>query len=196
MAKTSAATPKVLERGSPLAILCESCVNALYSVAVRLTRRRDTAEDLVQDTYVRALRARARYDEELGAKGWLFAIMRRLHLDDVRRLRRSPQVDSLDDREDFVLYEHLSRDAAASSAEEAFLAHYLDGCLAATVEALPEDLKLPLLLSAGGFTYREMARILGWPVGTVMSRLHRARRLVQRLLVQQCRETGQREDGP
>jgi RNA polymerase sigma-70 factor (ECF subfamily) len=170
-------------------------LDTLYRGALRLTRDPAQAEDLVQDTYVRALRYQGSYQVGTNMKAWLFAIMRNLFWDRFKGGR--PEDISLDGDGEFALYDTLKDPTAAPEAD------VLDGIAAEevvkAVEKLPElHREVVLLVDVEGFSYKDAADVLGVPIGTVMSRLHRARRQLQRSLYEYARESGivhAREDG-
>jgi RNA polymerase sigma-70 factor (ECF subfamily) len=162
-------------------------LDTLYRGALRLTRDPAQAEDLVQDTYVRALRYQGSYQVGTNMKAWLFAIMRNLFWDRFKGGR--PEDISLDGDGEFALYDTLKDPTAAPESE------VLDGIAAEevvkAVEKLPElHREVVLLVDVEGFSYKDAADVLGVPIGTVMSRLHRARRQLQRSLYDYARESG------
>ncbi len=165
-----------------------SHLDTLYRGALRLTRDADRAQDLVQDTYVRALRYKHSYQPGTNMKAWLFAIMRNLFWD---RFRGGRQEDlSLDDDTgDFALYDRLKDEAAVPEQE------VLDRLAAAEVVAAVERLsplhrEVVFLVDVEGFSYKDAAQVIGVPIGTVMSRLHRARQQLQKLLYDYAVESG------
>jgi RNA polymerase sigma-70 factor (ECF subfamily) len=165
-----------------------SHLDTLYRGALRLTRDPDRAQDLVQDTYVRALRYQASYQPGTNMRAWLFAIMRNLFWDRFRGGR--PEDLSLDDDSgDFTLYDRL-RDETAKP-EEQVLDRIAASEVVAAVEKLPPlHREVVLLVDVEGFSYKEAAEVMGIPIGTVMSRLHRARQQLQRQLYEYALESG------
>ncbi len=164
-----------------------SYLDTLYRGALRLTRDPAQAEDLVQDTYVRALRYQASYQVGTNMKAWLFAIMRNLFWDRFKGGR--PDDVSLDGDGEFALYDTLKDPSAVPESE------VLDGIAAEevvrAVEKLPElHREVVLLVDVEGFSYKDAAEVLRVPIGTVMSRLHRARRQLQRSLYEYAQESG------
>jgi len=162
-------------------------LDTLYRTALRLTRDPAKAEDLVQDTYVRALRYQHSYRRGTNMKAWLFAIMRNLFWDRFRGGR--PEALSLDGDSEMSLYDTLPDVGAQPEAD------VLDGIAAQevidAVEQLPElHREVVLLVDVEGFAYKDAAEVMGVPIGTVMSRLHRARRQLQRSLLGYAREAG------
>lgn len=147
------------------------CLEGLYGFALTLTRERSAAEDLVQETYVRAMAARRKAAPDENLRSWLFVILHNVWRNELRRRRteaHEEELDRLASPED--LNEALDQKIAGARLQEA-------------IEALPGNFRAVLVLRAvEGFSYREIARILGCPAGTVMSRLARARILLRRAL--------------
>jgi RNA polymerase sigma-70 factor, ECF subfamily len=165
-----------------------SHLDTLYRGALRLTRDSDRAQDLVQDTYVRALRYQHSYQPGTNMKAWLFAIMRNLFWDRFRGGR--PEDLSLDDDTgDFGLYDRLKDETAKP--EEQVLDRLAASEVVAAVEKLPPlHREVVLLVDVEGFSYRDAAEVMGIPIGTVMSRLHRARQQLQKQLYDYAVESG------
>ena len=158
----------------------------LYSGALRMTRNQADAEDLVQDTYLRAYRSFHTFQEGTNLRAWLFRIMTNAYINRYRAKQRRPQETDLADVEDLYLYRRLGsmESAAASlSAEDEFLDLFTDDEVKQALEALPENFRLPVLLAdVEGFAYKEIAEMLEIPIGTVMSRLHRGRKAMHKAL--------------
>lgn len=164
-----------------------SHIDTLYRGAVRLTRNPEQAQDLVQDTYVRALRYQHSYERGTNMKAWLFAIMRNLFWDRFRGSR--PEDVSLDDLGDFALYDTLKETSAIP--ESQVLDRIAADEVVKAVEQLPAlHREVVLLVDVEGFSYKDAARVLGVPIGTVMSRLHRARQHLQKSLYDYAIESG------
>lgn len=162
-------------------------LDTLYRAALRLTRDAAQAEDLVQDTYVRALRYQHSYQAGTNMKAWLFAIMRNLFWDRFKGGR--PEDVSLDGDGEMSLYDTLKDPGAVPESD--VLDAIAAGEVVEAVEALPElHREVVLLVDVEGFSYKDAADVLGVPIGTVMSRLHRARRQLQKSLYQYARESG------
>jgi RNA polymerase sigma-70 factor (ECF subfamily) len=162
-------------------------LDTLYRGALRLTRDPDEAQDLVQEAYLRALRYQHSYQPGTNMKAWLFAIMRNLFWDRFKGTRKDNV--SLDDTGDFVLYEKLRDEGAKPEAD------VLDNMAATEVVAAVEKLpplhrEVVLLVDVEGFSYKDAADTLGVPIGTVMSRLHRARQQLQKSLYDYAVESG------
>jgi len=164
-----------------------SYLDTLYRGALRLTRDPAQAEDLVQDTYVRALRYQHSYRIGTNMKAWLFAIMRNLFWDRFKG-RRGENV-SLDGDGEFGLYDTLKDETAKPESE------VLDSLAASEVVRAVEQLaelhrEVVLLVDVEGFSYKDAAEVMGVPIGTVMSRLHRARQALQKSLWEYAQESG------
>jgi RNA polymerase sigma-70 factor, ECF subfamily len=161
-------------------------MGSLYSAALRMTRNPADAEDLVQETYLKAYRAFGSFKEGTNLKAWLYRILTNTFINSYRARRRRPEQTELDDVEDLYLYRRLGGLEAVSagrSAEEEVLEHFTESEVKEAVEALPEQFRIALLLAdVEGFSYKEIAEILDIPIGTVMSRLHRGRRALQKTL--------------
>lgn len=163
-------------------------MSSLYSAALRMTRNPSDAEDLVQETYLKAYRAFGSFQEGTNLKAWLYRILTNTFINSYRARRRRPEQSELDDVEDLYLYRRLGGLEAVSagrSAEEEVLEHFTEGEVKAAVESLPEQFRMAVLLAdVEGFSYKEIAEILDVPIGTVMSRLHRGRRALQKTLLE------------
>jgi len=159
---------------------------SLYSAALRMTRNASDAEDLVQETYLKAYRGFGSFQEGTNLKAWLYRILTNTFINSYRARRRRPEESELDDVEDLYLYRRLGGLEAVSagrSAEEEVLEHFTESEVKDAVEALPEQFRMAVLLAdVEGFSYKEIAEILDVPIGTVMSRLHRGRRMLQKTL--------------
>jgi RNA polymerase sigma-70 factor, ECF subfamily len=159
---------------------------ALYSAALRMTRNPADAEDLVQETYLKAYRGFGSYQQGTNLKAWLYRILTNTFINRYRAAKRRPDETDLDDVEDFYLYRRLGglEGARASrSAEDELLDVLTESEVREAVESLPENFRLAVLLAdVEGFSYKEIAEILDIPIGTVMSRLHRGRRALQKRL--------------
>jgi RNA polymerase sigma-70 factor (ECF subfamily) len=158
----------------------------LYSSALRMTRNSSDAEDLVQETYLKAYRSFHTFTEGTNLRAWLFRILTNTYINKYRAQQRRPVETDLDDVEDFYLYRRLSHVETAlsgRSAEDQLLEGFTDDEVKDALEELPENFRLPVLLAdVQGFAYKEIADILDIPVGTVMSRLHRGRKAMQKRL--------------
>jgi RNA polymerase sigma-70 factor (ECF subfamily) len=159
---------------------------SLYTAALRMTRSPADAEDLVQETYLKAYRAFDSFQAGTNLKAWLYRILTNTFINAYRAKKRRPEQSDVDDVEDFYLYRRLGgleAAAAGRSAEEEVLDHFTDDEVKEAVESLPEQFRMAVLLAdVEGFSYKEIAEILDIPIGTVMSRLHRGRRALQKAL--------------
>src|SRR6201988_3326026 len=169
-------------------------MSALYSAALRMTRNPADAEDLVQETYLRAYRGFGGFQEGTNLKAWLYKILTNTFINSYRAKKRRPDETDLDDVEDLYLYRRLGGlegAVAGRSAEDELLDIYTDDEVKAAIESLPEQFRMAVLLAdVEGFSYKEIADILDVPIGTVMSRLHRGRRALQKALFDFGRERG------
>lgn len=166
----------------------------LYSAALRMTRRPADAEDLVQETFLKAYRSFGTFEEGSNLRAWLYRILTNTYINMYRAKQRRPQESDLGDVEDLYLYRRIgSIEAAAASrsAEDQLFDLFTDDEVKQALEGLPENFRLPVLLAdVEGFSYKEIAEMLDIPIGTVMSRLHRGRKGMQRALVDFARERG------
>jgi RNA polymerase sigma-70 factor (ECF subfamily) len=162
-------------------------LDALYRVALRLTAEPARAEDLVQDTLLKAFRAWGSFQPGTNAKAWLITILRNTFINDYRRRRREPVPVDVETVEPYAIY----RDVADTDPEGTFFSQIVDDRVTAAIDALSPDFRDAVLLSdMEGLSYQEVADILAVPVGTVKSRLFRARRLLQRALYEHAVEEG------
>jgi RNA polymerase sigma-70 factor (ECF subfamily) len=170
-----------------------SFLDALYRTALRMTRSEAEAEDLVQETYIRAFRFRQQFTPGTNLKAWLFRILTNTFINQYRRKAARPETTELDDVEESILYRHM-RDVSPGSASPDPEAELIDSTLSSEVkdalEALPEKFRTTLLLDVEGFSYKEIAEMLDIPIGTVMSRLHRGRKFLQKRLYDVARDRG------
>jgi len=165
---------------------------SLYSAALRMTRNRADAEDLVQETYLRAYRGFGGFEEGTNLKAWLYRILTNTFINSYRKRQRQPQQSTAENIEDWQLAAAESHQSTGlRSAEMEALDHLPDSDVKDALQRLPEDFRLAVYLAdVEGFSYKEIAEIMGTPIGTVMSRLHRGRRGLQRLLGDYARERG------
>ncbi len=168
-------------------------LDALYRTALRMTRSEADAEDLVQETYIRAFRFREQFTLGTNMKAWLFRILTNTFINTYRRKTAQPEVTDLEGIDEFSLYRRMADDRAASSSpdpEAELLNSVVDTEVTDALEALPEKFRTTVLLDVEGFSYKEIAEMLGIPIGTVMSRLHRGRKFLQKRLYDLARERG------
>ena len=170
-----------------------SYIDPLYRTALRMTRSEADAEDLVQETYIRALRFRVQFTPGTNLKAWLFRILTNTFINAYRKRARAPETTELDDVDEFSLYRRMSAERPASSSPDPER-EFLDGIVSSEVtdalEELPEKFRTTVLLDVEGFSYKEIAEMLEIPIGTVMSRLHRGRKFLQQRLYDLARERG------
>jgi RNA polymerase sigma-70 factor, ECF subfamily len=168
-------------------------LDALYRTALRMTRSEADAEDLVQETYIRAFRFRDQFTLGTNMKAWLFRILTNTFINTYRRKAAQPEVTDLEGVDEFSLYRRMADDRAASSSpdpEAELLNSVVDTEVTDALEALPDKFRTTVLLDVEGFSYKEIAEMLGIPIGTVMSRLHRGRKFLQKRLYDLARERG------
>lgn len=165
---------------------CLSHIDALYGAALRMTANRQDAEDLVQETYVKALRNLHRYRDGGGCKAWLFRILTNAYIDRYRKARRSPIPVELEEDGTTGLYDRMVAppDAATPPPDlqdlDDFLDRFVSDEVKQALDGLPEIFRTVIVLrDVERFSYREIADMLEIPIGTVMSRLFRGRRLLQ-----------------
>lgn len=174
-------------------------LDSLYGGALRMTRNPADAEDLVQETMLRAYRSFDRFEPGTNLKAWLFRIMTNAYINSYRKKQREPQKVSTAEIEDFDLYQELkNHDREFSETPESLILDELvDTDILQAIEDLPDQFRLAVVLSdVEGFSYAEMAEIMDVPLGTVMSRLHRGRRALQRRLWDIARDRGIVKGGP
>jgi len=170
-------------------------MSSLYSAALRMTRNPADAEDLVQETYLRAYRGFEGFRDGTNLKAWLYRILTNTFINQYRAAKRRPERADLDDVEDLYLYRRLGGLAASELAsrgpETEVLERMPDDAVKEALEALPEQFRIAVLLAdVEGFSYKEIADIVDVPIGTVMSRLHRGRKLLQKRLWEYASERG------
>ena len=155
----------------------------VYGVARRLVGSREEAEDLVQETYARAFRSWRSFQPGTNLRAWLFRILTNLNIDRGRKVQRTPDMQPLEEG-DYFLYNRLEQAAPDGSDDERRVVERLSQDDAVTALAdLPHDFRdVVLLVDLADFTYSDAAQILDIPIGTVMSRLHRGRRMLKRTL--------------
>lgn len=166
----------------------------LYSAALRMTRNPSDAEDLVQETFLKAYRAYDSFEEGTNLKAWLYRILTNTFINKYRADSRRPKQSELGDVEDLYMYRRIAvgdSSAASRSAEERVLESLLEEDIKRAVEELPENFRIPVLLAdLEGFSYKEIAEILDIPIGTVMSRLHRGRKAMEKRLWDYAEQRG------
>jgi RNA polymerase sigma-70 factor (ECF subfamily) len=166
-------------------------LSELYGGALRLTRNPSDAEDLLQETYLRAYRGFASFKEGTNLRAWLYRILTNAFINIYRKRQREPQTISDSDVEEWYLYDKLGPEGAEASAEAQVLDSLPDEDVQEALASLPDQFRLAVLLAdVEGFSYKEIAEILEVPIGTVMSRLHRGRRALERRLWDVMRDRG------
>jgi len=171
-------------------------LDPLYNAAYRMARNPQDAEDLVQETYLKAYKYYDKFEEGTNLKAWLFKILKNTFINSYRKKQQAPpKADFADIEESF---ETIVRDdgGGARTPEEELLEKVLDEDVQQAIEELPHDYRMVVLLAdLEGFAYKEIADILEIPVGTVMSRLYRGRRLLEEALLKYAREHGYIREG-
>jgi RNA polymerase sigma-70 factor (ECF subfamily) len=154
----------------------------VYQVARRLVGSREEAEDLMQETYARAFRNWRSYTPGTNMRAWLLRILTNLNIDRGRRLQRAPSSQPLEEG-DYYLYNRLESSSSENVDEERVIDRLSQDDVVAALSEVPHDFRdVVVLVDIGQFAYQEAAQILDIPVGTVMSRLHRGRRILKRNL--------------
>lgn len=163
--------------------MVEEHLNGLFGAALRMTRNRTNAEDLLQETFLRAWRSFHTFRPGTNARAWLYRILMNAYIDNYRKATREPEVVDQDDVDEFYLYSKVQESdqyRRAGNPEEAFLQTLMDADVKSALESLPETFRAVVMLAdIDGFSYKEIAEILSIPIGTVMSRLHRGRKQLQ-----------------
>jgi RNA polymerase sigma-70 factor (ECF subfamily) len=158
----------------------------LFSAALRMTRNRHDAEDLVQETYLKGYRSFDTFTEGTNLRAWLFRILTNTYINRYRAKQRRPDETDLGEIEDLYLYRRIATlddPSLGRSAEQSWMARLPDDEVKQALEDLPDNFRLPVILAdVEGFAYKEIAEMLDIPIGTVMSRLHRGRKAMQKQL--------------
>jgi RNA polymerase sigma-70 factor (ECF subfamily) len=169
-------------------------VDQLYAAALRMTRNPADAQDLVQETFVKAFSAFGQFQQGTNLKAWLYRILTNTFINSYRKKQRDPYQNTIDDLEDWQLGSAVSSTSASRisrSAEAEAIDRMPDSTVKEALQSIPEDFRLAVYFAdVEGFSYQEIADIMHTPVGTVMSRLHRGRRLLRERLTGYAQERG------
>ena len=169
-------------------------MDQLYSTALRMTRNPADAEDLVQETFLKGYRAYERFEAGTNLRAWLFRILTNTYINSYRKKQRRPDETELDEVEELFLYRRLAGRESGDfgrSAEDELFSHITSDAVKDAIEGLPEQYRMAVLLAdVEGFSYQEIADILDVPIGTVMSRIHRGRKKLEKHLYEYARAHG------
>ena len=191
-APTNEATENKVTEDFEAGVLAQ--LDSLYRTALRLTHNPQEAEDLVQETMLKAFRFAKSYTPGTNLRAWLFRILNTSAINRYRKQATHPTTTPLPEGEDFYLYNRISDmngQELSAGAEEEVLSKYLDEDVFNALNALPINFRMPVILAdIEGMSYKEIAETLQIPIGTVMSRISRARRQLQHLLWQYAKDKG------
>ena len=180
------------DKQSVFSELIEPHLPSMYSTALRMTHNKHDTEDLVQDALFKAYRALEQFQKDTNFRAWIFRILVNTFITGYRKAVKQPQKVSYDDMEEFFLYKRLDESVAVQEiSKEDFLEHFFDDDIKDALESLPYQFRLVVLLcDVEGFSYNEISNIIDAPLGTVMSRLYRGRKLLQKNLWNYAKKRG------
>jgi RNA polymerase sigma-70 factor (ECF subfamily) len=190
------AAPKGTQTADVRALFEEQALqymDQLYAAAMRMTRNPADAADLVQETFIKAYQAFGQFQQGTNLKAWLYRIQTNTFINNYRKNQRNPYQGTIDDLEDWQLggAESVTRHNSTRSAEAEAIDHLPDSAVKDALQAIPEDFRMAVYFAdVEGFSYQEIADIMKTPVGTVMSRLPRGRRMLRDLLADYARDRG------
>jgi RNA polymerase sigma-70 factor (ECF subfamily) len=170
-------------------------MEALYRTALRMTKNENDAEDLVQEAFAKAYRFWDKFEPGSNCRAWLFKIMTNIFINEYRSKSRAPVAVNVDDIDDNFLYGQLAQNGSEDNPERQFFAKIFDDDVKKAIEELPDDFRMVVILSfLEGFSYQEIAEIADLQLGTVKSRLHRGRKLLQKKLFEYAVRNGYIKD--
>ena len=170
-------------------------MDALYRTALRMTKNEGDAEDLVQEAMVKAYRNWDKFETGSNCRAWLFKIMTNIFINDYRSKSRAPVSINMDDIDDNFLLGQLATGDGSDDPEKRLFAKVFDDDVRKAIEELPDDFRIVVILSfLEGFSYQEIADIVDLQLGTVKSRLHRGRKLLQKQLYDYAVKNGYIKD--
>jgi RNA polymerase sigma-70 factor (ECF subfamily) len=168
-------------------------MDQLYAAGLRMTRNPADASDLVQETFAKAFAAFGQFQQGTNLKAWLYRILTNTFINNYRKKQRDPYQGTIDELEDWQLSgaQSVTQGRSTRSAEAEAIYHLPDSAVKDALQAIPEDFRMAVYFAdVEGFSYQEIADIMKTPVGTVMSRLHRGRRMLRDLLSEYAVERG------